>query len=291
MIDLLMSVHPAVLLVLLLAVAAFLFWQDNGLRVTEYTVSFSNLPESFDGFSIMQVSDYHNASLMEKKIVSATSLAKPDMIAITGDLVDSRHTNIPVGLRLAEKLSKISPTYYIPGNHEARIPEYPSIRDSLESYGITVLENRTQLLVHKTRHITLIGLLDPRFYGLPKSERQKGKTDKLGKYYIRELNRLSSSVHGFSLLLAHRPEFMPEYSQAYIDLALTGHAHGGQFSIPFTDIGVYVPNQGLFPKYTAGLKKEGRTVGIISRGIGNSSFPFRLFNRPELVKITLKKDE
>ena len=143
--------------------------------------------------------------------------------------------------------------------------------------------------MHKTRHIDLLGLIDPRFYGLPKGERQKEKKDKLGKYYVRQLERVSASCDGFSLLLAHRPEFLPEYAQAGIDLALTGHAHGGQFSIPFTDIGVYVPNQGLFPKYAAGLKQEGKTTEVISRGIGNSAFPFRLFNRPQLVRIILKK--
>ena len=95
-----------------------------------------------------------------------------------------------------------------------------------------------------------------------------------------------SQGDGFQLLLSHRPEFMDMYVRYDIDLVLSGHAHGGQFRLPFLG-GLYAPSQGFFPKYDAGLFEEENTKMIVSRGIGNSAFPLRFNNRPELVLITL----
>ena len=275
--------------VLLALLALFLWWQDFGLRTTRYTVTSERLPSGFDGFRILQISDYHNSRPLEEKIVSTVMGETPDMILFTGDLADSRHTDIPAALKLAERTAPAAPAYYVSGNHEARLEQYPFVREKLMSYGIRVLEDSKTVIRRGDDAITLIGLRDPRFYGLEGGERSEGKHTKSGYLYISRMEALMKGEEGFTVIAAHRPEFLPEYSRAGADLVFTGHSHGGQFSIPFTDIGVFVPNQGLFPKYAAGLKEERGTVEIISRGLGNSAFPFRLFNRPEIIIVTLKK--
>jgi predicted MPP superfamily phosphohydrolase len=94
------------------------------------------------------------------------------------------------------------------------------------------------------------------------------------------------SEEEFTLLLSHRPEMFDTYVEKDVDLVFSGHAHGGQFRIPFVG-GVFAPNQGLFPKYDSGIYSEGNTTMVVSRGIGNSAFPFRINNRPEVILVEL----
>jgi predicted MPP superfamily phosphohydrolase len=102
-------------------------------------------------------------------------------------------------------------------------------------------------------------------------------------------NKLYGLARGedYTVLLSHRPELFDVYVQNGVDLVLSGHAHGGQFRVPFLG-GLVAPNQGLFPQYDGGVYKSGKTTMIVSRGIGNSAFPFRINNRPELVIVELK---
>ena len=174
---------------------------------------------------------------------------------------------------------KIAPVYYVRGNHEARIENTDDVTALLESMGVTVMENSKITLEKNGAAVTLMGAKDPRFY-------HSGKKGENGaNQFRRRLSQLTENDNTFKLLLSHRPEFIHTYRNNNIDLALTGHAHGGQFGIPFTDYGVFVPNQGIFPPYAAGMKQMDNTTVVISRGIGNSGFPLRLFNRPEVVII------
>lgn len=279
------------ILAALLLMAAFLWWQDFGIRKTEYDISLKGLPWEFDGFRITQISDYHNCTVLEKKVLRIASECAPDIILVTGDLIDSRHTDIEGGLSLSDKLPAIAPTYFVPGNHEARLDRKESIFHELRNQGLTVLLDEKVNLRRGGSEIALIGLQDPRFYGLQETERTEGKDSRSGQIYRAQIDLLIKSEPLFRLVAAHRPEFLPEYAAAGADMIFSGHSHGGQFSIPFTDIGVFVPNQGLFPKYAAGRKTCGDAEEIISRGIGNSAFPFRLFNRPEVILATLHTKE
>ncbi len=257
----------------------FLHWQNYGLRTVRYVFSHRDMPAGFHGFKIVQISDYHNTSQLQDAVLSITEREHPDIIALTGDLFDCRHTDIAAGLSLAQRLPAIAPTYYVTGNHEARLANADQLKDTLSGYGIKVMDDEKLLLQRNGDFVTLLGAQDPRFFA-PDLEQEEDKIT-----FRQKMLSLCAGDNTFKILLSHRPEFIHTYRDAGVVLALTGHAHGGQFGIPFTDMGVFVPNQGLFPKYARGLKQLDNTTEIISRGLGNSAFPFRLFNRPEVVVV------
>jgi predicted MPP superfamily phosphohydrolase len=278
-----------IFVVIAFALTIFLYWQNYGVRITRYDVFSENLPTNFDGYEILQVSDFHNCEQTKIKIENYAKKLKPDVIAITGDVVDSRRTNFSVAIELGKELSPVAPCLYVPGNHEARLKNYGELKNELEKIGFTVLNNEKIYLERDGEKISVIGLEDPRFYVSNGKDMDRGPHTPQGAEYVKKLFKLSENENLFKIVLAHRPEFLEEYKEAEVDLALTGHNHGGQFSIPFTHIGVYVPNQGFFLRHASGMKTQGKTTEIISRGLGNSSFPIRLFNRPEVVLVTLHK--
>lgn len=264
--------------VLTILLITWIIWSNFALETSYYTISNPKIPDAFSGFRIVQISDLHNAQFGHdnEALLKAIENEKPDMIVITGDLVDSRNTNFPVAERFAAKAAKIAPTYYITGNHEARLPEYPELEQSLIRGGVTVLNNEAVWIERKGEKIQLIGLQDP---GIRKKTSQIS-----GEEILKSLKE-----ENYTILLSHDPGNFPIFQRCAVDLALTGHVHGGQFRIPFIG-GLYAPGQGLFPKYDAGLYRENQTQMIISRGLGNSAFPFRINNRPEIVVIELKSE-
>lgn len=256
-------------------------WENTALEWNTYTIRSPELPDVFDGCRIAQVSDLHNAEFGDRnqRLLEMLREAEPDMIAITGDLIDSRKTNIAVALAFAEDAVKIAPCYYVSGNHEARVSEYQDLKTGLEAAGVTVLDDARVEIEISGKSITIIGVNDPSFHA-----------DYLtsdAAVMDRKLSELSSEAAGFTILLSHRPELFDTYADHNMDLVLTGHAHGGQFRLPLIG-GLIAPNQGLFPKYDAGLYSDGSTNMIVSRGLGNSIIPFRFNNRPEVVLIELK---
>lgn len=266
---------------ILLILIVWTAWGNAALELNTYTISSRGLPDAFDGYRIAQVSDLHNAEFGDgnQRLLDMLREAEPDMIAITGDLIDSRKTNIAVALAFAEEAVRIAPCYYVSGNHEARVPEYRELKAGLEAAGVTVLDDARVEIEISGKSITIIGVNDPSF---------------LADYLTsdaavmdRKLSELSSEDASFTILLSHRPELFDTYAAHNMDLVLTGHAHGGQFRLPLIG-GLIAPNQGLFPKYDDGLYSEGNTNMIVSRGLGNSIIPFRFNNRPEVVLIELK---
>ncbi|MBE6943055.1 MAG: metallophosphoesterase [Ruminococcaceae bacterium] len=258
------------LILFVTSVGIFLHWNNTALQVTKYTVSSSRIPESFAGFRIVQISDLHNTAFGKDncRLLADIRALSPDIIVITGDIVHASPKE--KALQFARQAVELAPTYYVSGNHEHRM-DYETLFAQLTEIGVTVLRNRSVSLEKNGEMIRLAGIEDPLFYPDETVE-----------------EKISPIMHGdaYTILLSHRPELFDSYVQCGVDLAFTGHAHGGQFRLPLIG-GLYVPNQGLFPKYDAGLFTSGRTNMIISRGLGNSSFPFRLFNRPEIVAVTL----
>lgn len=206
--------------------------------------------------------------------------AAPDMIAITGDIIDSRKTNFEVALKFLKKAIQIAPCYYVTGNHEARVSEYEDLKHEMELIGVVILENEQIKLEQDEESITMLGLEDPSFKAY--------YLDYDSSTWVEErLKEMKSEEEGFRILLSHRPELFSLYETYDMDLVLCGHAHGGQIRLPFIG-GILAPNQGFFPKYDAGLYEENNTNMIVSRGIGNSAFPFRVNNAPEVILIELK---
>lgn len=266
----------------LLALAVWTVWSNTALELNTYTVSSEALPDAFDGYRIAHVSDLHNAEMGDgnEKLLAMLRAAEPDMIAITGDMIDSRNTDVEVALNFAEKAMQIAPCYYVTGNHEARVSEYDELKAGLEACGVIVLENEREQIEMSGEFITILGVDDPSF-----------NTDYLfgdsASVVSSTLAEISTEDDGFAVLLSHRPELFDTYVACGMDLTLSGHAHGGQFRLPFVG-GLVAPNQGFFPKYDSGIYTENGTNMIVSRGIGNSLLPFRFNNRPEVILIELR---
>ena len=270
--------------ILVLAVfVGFIAWGNKALMITEITVNSQKLPENFEGFKIAHVSDLHNDEFGKDnaKLISLIENSAPDIIAITGDIFDCHHTDVDVAIEFAEKAVQIAPCYYVAGNHEQRVPDaYEKLIDAFKEIGIVVLDNKAVTVERAGQSINVLGVSDPGF----ETDYLFGDTEGV---LNRHLTELMTDKESFNLLLSHRPELFELYERHDVDLVLTGHAHGGQFRLPFVG-GLYAPNQWLFPEYDAGLYTEDNTNMIVSRGIGNSLFPFRFNNRPEVVLVTLE---
>ena len=271
-----------VMIVICFVLLIWTFWGNTALTVNNVKISSSRIPAAFSGFRIAQVSDLHNAEFGKdnKKLLELLSESKPDIIVITGDLVDAKHTDIGVALDFAKEAVNIAPVYYVTGNHEASLSQYNELKTGLETIGVVVLEDETIQLKRDKEVITLIGLSDPNF---------TLKGDIFGEVpamVSTKLNSLADDESSYTILLSHRPELFESYAHCNIDLVLSGHAHGGQFRLPFIG-GLIAPDQGIFPKYDAGLFTNGSTNMIVSRGLGNSIIPIRFNNRPEVIVIKL----
>lgn len=269
----------AVVAAILAGLIIWIAWGNTALELNTYTVSSAKLPEAFDGYRIVHVSDLHNAEIGKEnsRLLEMLQEANPDIIAITGDLVDSRNTDLAIALHFIREAVKIAPVYYVTGNHESRISTYRELKQEMEAAGVTILEDCTAEITLSNSTISLIGIHDPSF-----------QTDYLfgdaKSVVASKLVNLSSDK--FTILLSHRPELFDTYVEYDMDVVLSGHAHGGQFRLPLIG-GLVAPNQGLFPKYDSGLYREENTQMLVSRGIGNSLFPFRIGNRPEVILIEL----
>lgn len=272
-----------VLLIIFVLFAIWVVWSNTALELNEYKIKSEDLPESFDGFRIAQVSDLHNTEMGREnsKLLDMLKEAEADIIVITGDVIDSYHTDIEVSLQFVEKAVNIAPCYYVTGNHEARFSRevFLDFEEKMKEYGVQVLHNEAVFIERDGEHITLAGLDDPSFASSHSGIHYSNLSDLIQELF---------SEDGFQILLSHRPELFETYVDAEVDLVFSGHAHGGQFRLPFVG-GLIAPNQGFFPEYDAGLFSEGGTNMLVSRGIGNSIFPVRFNNRPEVVVVELSK--
>ena len=268
--------------ILIALLSLWTFWQNTHCVVTEYTVYSEELPEAFDGFRVLQISDFHTACFGEdnEQLIIQARRTNPDIIVITGDFADSRNHDFSVCFSFAKRLCEIAPVYYTTGNHEHFFSknEQSLLYSGLEEAGVTLLMNESTVLERGGESITLIGLKDLGSF--------KHHNPDLVREKLEELMPGS----GFTLLLSHRPLLLEVYASCGADAVLTGHAHGGQVRLPFIG-GLYAPEEAFFPEYTSGLHRMGDTQMIISRGIGNSTFPIRFNNPPEMVLVELKTAE
>lgn len=267
-------------LIVVILLGFYLYFQNNVLQVSSYNIVDSRIPKVFNDYKIIQISDFHNNDLkiLNSDLVEEVKDRHPNIIVITGDLVDSRNTNLDVAIEFVKNIKGTAPIYYVSGNHEANIDEYQLLKEMLEKEHVIILDNKVEVLEVDDSKINIIGVDDPNMSYHPTAT----DADKVSS----ELITINYDKTNFTILLAHRPELLDIYVNNHIDLVLTGHTHGGQVRIPFIG-GLVVPNQGLFPKYDSGKFQDDKTTMIVSRGVGNSIIPFRINNRPELVEIVL----
>ena len=264
-------------LLLVLLFIAMAYGANNRLEVTEYTYESNQLAYAFDGFRIVHLSDLHNKEFPKDNasLLRAIRDQHPDIIVMTGDMIDaSNHTNIDAALHSMKQISEIAPCYYVTGNHERYLSKdkLEPFLEQIAEYGITFLNNETaEIAAPNGQTFAMIGMDD----------------NSLQANILKTL--ADETDKKFQLLLAHEPQLLENsYAPAGVDLVLSGHAHGGQFRIPFLHKGLIAPDQGFFPKYSQGSFRSGDTTMIVSRGLGNSAFPLRLFNHPEVVSITFR---
>ena len=267
---------------IILAIGIWILWSNTTLEVNEYEIVSDRIPQGFDGFRIAQVSDLHNKDFGEGygQLLTLLSEINPDIIVVTGDLIDSRQIDLDVALEFAWQAGKIARVYYVSGNHEARIHEYEDLKVGLVKAGVVILENQKAQITREGESITIMGIDDPSF----QEDYLFGDSESVARQAIENLQNESD---GYTILLSHRPELFDLYVDTGMDLVFSGHAHGGQFRLPFVG-GLVAPNQGFFPKFDEGRFTEENTTMIVSRGVGNSIIPVRFNNRPEIVLVTLR---
>lgn len=278
--------RPLVWLIALAVVAVagvfWFHWQCWGLQTTRATAELDGLPAGFDGFTIAHLSDLHGHEYGEDsgELVERVRRETPDLIVITGDLIDQK-SQMEMVPPLARGLAAIAPTYYVTGNHEwalgsAAVKELKAL---LKECGVAVLSNQCEILERNGGRLALAGVDDPNGYA--------DQTTPEELYaWIQENN-----PGLFTLLLAHRNERFGQYANAGYDFVMSGHGHGGIVRLPFVG-GLLGTDRRFFPPWTAGLYTVGDSTLFVSRGLGNNTTPFRgirIFNRPELAVVTLKQ--
>lgn len=265
-----------IILALIAAAAAFLIKDSrDDLEISRYEVKSQKLPESFDGFKIVQLSDLHGAEFGEDgmELVEKVKELEPDIIALTGDFVTDEGDLAAVE-KLAGRLTELCPVYFISGNHEFGSGLAVKVRNILERAGVKYLSNEYLTISRGEDGILLGGVEDPLAYADMLSP------DELAQ----KMN--DAAPDAFKILLGHRNYWMTEYPELPVDLIFCGHAHGGLVRIPGVG-GLIGTDRRLFPDFDAGQFNNGRYTLIVSRGLGNSVPIPRIFNRPEIVCVEL----
>lgn len=269
----------AVLLVLTALLAAgFLLWGNCSLQTTETALVSPALPPAFDGLRIVELADLHGRVFGRgsRRLLAAVRRAEPDLICIDGDLFDE-HTDLTMLPPLLRGLCAIAPVYYVTGNHEWRVPGLRGILAQMRACGVTVLQDDWRVLRRGEDALVLAGTDDP----CGPAER------KTPAELIADI-RAEAGEAAFLLLLTHRNDQLPQWSALGVQAVLAGHCHGGVVRLPFVG-GLFGTDRRLFPAWDAGLYRQGETALYVSRGLGYTNVHFRLFNRPEVAVIVLRR--
>lgn len=280
---------------------------NEEVYISEYEIVNEQIPQAFDGYRIVQVTDVHSirsqeqADLLYNRVVEQ----QPDAVVITGDLVDSTYyteennalkegtSDKMAGQDTVDFVARLTEHYYVYfvyGNHEMilldNVDNNP-FKVAMEEIGVIFLNNNGVKITKDEESIYMLGIQDPATLY---------KDSDYAEYdtHSERINAMMKNVMAlkeedlYTVVLSHRPEYFTEYTKYDADLILTGHAHGGQVRLPGIG-GLYAPGQGWLPEYTDGLWADKGTTMIISRGIGNSVEVPRVFNPPEINTIILKK--
>lgn len=253
---------------------------DNRLEITHHTVKSHKIPKSFDGFKIAQISDVHSDII--PGLIPEIRNEMPDIIVSTGDIVHHKG-EYSSAVALCKKLINIAPTYAVTGNHDVWRGDYEEMESELTQTGVKTLRNESIILEKNNEIICISGIDDP-FAVISR---------KINEFLADAISQMDI-IDGYNILLFHRANWLDYFKNKGFDLVISGHMHGGQMRIPYIG-GVISPRsswasgkQILFPKYVGGHYENKNTEFIVSRGLGNPMIIPRVFNRPELVIITLK---
>lgn len=285
-------IKSALVLLIVIALLLFCSYQNRHLETTYYTYKAEQLGADLEGYRIVQISDLHNVKFGKnnQKLVDRIRECEPDMIVLIGDLVDSNHTNVDRAVQFVDEIVKICPVYYVTGNHEYWLEksEYDELMDGLVSAGVVILDNQVVEISRGDAKFRLVGLDDRSLADGTLEALLSDESIRNNQAEQKEeiADNEDSGEKELTVVLAHEPQYLARYAGTGVDLVLSGHAHGGQFRLPFVG-GIVAPDQGFLPEYTAGEYYMNGTEMIVSRGLGNSVIPVRLFNYPEIVCVDL----
>ena len=274
--------------------AAFYKYETESLEITKYEIENEKIPKEFNNFKIVQISDLHNKSFGKdnKRLLETIDSQNPDIVVITGDLVEGDNKDFDVALNLIDELLKKYKVYHIIGNHEQKSlikkhkELYKTYFDKLYNKNIVNLDNEKTKVEKDGKYINIYGLIVPLEYYPYFFKNYENKNMKLEQDFINnklgEINR-----DEYNILLAHTPFFFEEYEKYGVDLVLAGHVHGGIIRLPKVG-GLLSPNREFFPKYDFGKYIKNNTTMLLSKGLGGSKVLIRFACKPEIVSITLK---
>jgi predicted MPP superfamily phosphohydrolase len=270
--------HTGLLIFLLIILLLGFLLYDSNTRIASnsYTLYFDNLPASFNGYRIAQLTDVHAADFGDgyAGLAGIVRKARANIIVITGDLIDCAD-DVAAVEPLIKKLAGIAPVYYVTGNHEWASGALRELFDMLDLYGVTVLRNEYLSLTVGDESVVLAGVDDP-----------NGPKDmKTPEELVSEIR--SREGGKFLVLLAHRNNQLDRFAALGVDLVFCGHAHGGVIRLPFVG-GLIGPSREWFPAYTSGVYTENGTNMLVSRGLGNRTGLPRFLNNPQVLVAVLR---
>lgn len=269
-------------LMLILFLAMLLLYRNEKKNekvvLTEYTFRHEEIPNAFNGYKIMMISDLHEAPFANQ-IIEHIKFEEPDIIVFVGDLVQLPNSSIDETLKIANVINNI-PMYMVSGNHETQCGAYDEVVEALWNSDIIVLDNDSVALEKGDESMLLLGVKDP-------------EADIVTEDKIEEMKSQIESEFPdgpcFSILLMHRADLYPKVKDTGVDLILSGHLHGGIIRLPFVGGVIGQDEDWLFPEYTYGVVKEGdSSTMIIGGGCDKNPKKKRFFNPPEVVMITLE---
>lgn len=276
------------LLALILVLIIYIHYENNTIEASYYEIESKKIPSSFNNFKILQLSDLHSKTFNNNNeyLIKKIDAEIPDIVVMTGDMINNKDENYKSFSLLASYLSKNYDTYYVFGNHEEDLDYHQkeNLKNLLETLNIKTLYNKKISLKRNDGTINLYGLcFDMIYYKKP----YKFSED----FNVLENKKLlgNPNINLYNILLAHNPLYFEVYSEWGADVILSGHVHGGIIKIPFLG-GLLSPERKFFPKYYSGKYEIKNSKLIVNRGLGNTKIKLRIFNKPEISIITLKSN-
>lgn len=284
-----LNVAITIICMAILVCVWFMLYDTNRFVIREHTFQDKRIKKKVRA---VMLADLHNKEFGKNNehLLEAIRLAKPDLILIAGDILTAKPGAKPdVAIHFIKELARDYPIYYGNGNHEHRLKLYPEkygdmgkrYEEALEAQNVQPMVNSHVEL--KEWGITVFGSEIDRFYY------RRFKVQHMEPDYLESI--LGQPVKDtYNILLAHNPDYFPQYVSWGADLVCSGHVHGGMVRIPFVGKGVVSPNVKLFPKYDGGKFTKENTTMLLSRGLGTHTIPVRLFNPGELLIINLEPE-
>lgn len=281
------------LLILIICLIVYSIFESKRLVTSNYLIEQEQVPPAFEGMRFVCLTDLHQKSFGRgnEKLIKQIKSCDPDAILIAGDMVTNSNTkNHGIALSFIGELAKEYVIYYAPGNHELKWEQssrvlktgYREYLEELKKMGVYYLDNSQISLKKGSDLIQIVGLnLTLAYYN------KGGKPKELTQEELRNFISISDQ-NSYTVLLAHVPDYFEDYVEWGADLIISGHNHGGIIRLGKLG-GVISPRYQLFPKYDAGVFQKNRSVMLLSRGLGAHTLPIRLFNRPELICVQIKR--